>query len=167
MALSCPGTTRLCCRNRRLPRQRASARAVWRFWSSDSSSCSKIGFNVQCHLQSSPDALRLGARMRQEPLYCVKVLGTLQFVQKSHHAAIIAFHLSVDGQLREVTAFHRFGFERTAVQPQAGFGGKRTELRAYRRISSALREKRPLEGIAILLNRGNVAANFQRALDVF
>src|ERR1700674_4415069 len=167
MTRSCPRTTRLCRRNRRLPPQRASARVTWRFWSSDSSRSPKIGLNMHGHLQSSRATWRLGGRVRREALYRVKVLGTLQSVQKSHHAAIVAYHLSVDGQFRQVAAFHRLGCERAAVQAQASFSGKLAQFSADRRISGALREKGLLEGIAILLNRANVAANFQRALDVF
>src|SRR5713226_2461867 len=167
MTMFCPRTTRICCRNRRLPPRRASVWPSRRFWTSDSSRSPKIGFDVQGHLQSSPGTLGLGGRERREALYGVEVLGTLQSVQKSHHAAIVTYHLSVDGQFCQVAAFQWFGFERTTVQSQAGFSGKLTEFGADRRISGALREKRVLEGIAILLNRGNVAANFQRALDVF
>src|SRR5216684_5835687 len=159
-------TTGPCCRNRRFPPQRASARAAWRFWSSDSSRSPEVGFNVHGHLQRRPDTLRLGGRARRETLYRVKVRGTLQTVQKSHHAAIVAYHLSVDGQFRQVAAFHGFGVERAAVQPEAGFGGKRAQLGADRRISGALREKRMLECIAILLNRRNAATDFLSALDI-
>src|SRR5258707_14347095 len=160
-------TTGPCCRNRRLPPQRASARAAWRFWSSDSSRSPEVGFNVHGHLQRCPDTLRLGGRARRETLYRVKVRGTLQSVQKSHHAAIVAYHLSVDGQFRQVAAFHWFVVERAAAQPEAGFGGKRAQLGADRRISGALREKRMLECIAILFNRRDAAADFLRALDIF
>src|SRR5712672_1409263 len=130
---SCPRTTLLrCCQNKRRPRPQAPKSSAWRFLCSASLRRPKIGFEMHGHLQAAFGPLRASLRARGEALDRIIIGGTLQGIQKSNYAAIVAGDLSVDVQLGQVVALYGLGFQGTAVQVQAGFTGQRIQLRTDR-----------------------------------
>src|SRR5260370_27899619 len=97
----------------------------------------------------------------------IKARGALQGIQESDHAAVVATDGGIDGDFHHSTAGNFGLLVRAVLETDARFPRQVIELGLNRGISRTRGNERVLEGIAILLDRGDVVADFLSIIDAF
>src|SRR5713101_2855705 len=105
------------------------------------------------------------SRKRASSVHFIEIGGALQAIEKADHVLIVAIDGGIDGNLRHSAIGNFRLLERKIRELNSTLPGNGAEFSPDGGIARACRRERLFEVIAILLDGGNVIADFLGAVD--